>query len=98
VHRIESPATGSYAPGPVEIKQKGTVHVDGKSVSGNGVYQDLSRMTTQDEWEGSREAWILGDGLDSHRSLHRTSKQTNCSKVGTISGLVTNRVIKAAFV
>ena len=41
MHRIEGPATRSYALVPVEIKQKGTVHVGEKSVSGKGVLSGL---------------------------------------------------------
>jgi hypothetical protein len=40
VHRIERPATGSYAPAPVEIKQKATRYLGEKSVSGKGVNRD----------------------------------------------------------
>jgi hypothetical protein len=36
VHRIERPATGSYALVPVDIKQKGKERVGEKSVSGKG--------------------------------------------------------------
>jgi hypothetical protein len=41
VQRIERPASGSYAPAPVEIKQKATGYLGEKSVSGKSVYQDL---------------------------------------------------------
>jgi hypothetical protein len=34
VHRIERPATVSYAPDPEENKWKGTGHIGGKAVCG----------------------------------------------------------------
>jgi hypothetical protein len=54
VHRIERPVTRSYALVPVEIKQKGTVHVGEKSVCGVEVWRGAlaSEETVQEQWQG----------------------------------------------
>ena len=54
MHRIERPATGSYALAPVDIKQKATMHVGEKSVCGVEVWRGApaSEETVQEQWQG----------------------------------------------
>jgi hypothetical protein len=83
VHRIECPASRSYALVPVEIKQKSTVHVGEKSVSGNQVLAvDFENSATKISGNLSRSSsmgWNLW-GSELGPKVHRLCTRSIQSK------------------